>query len=188
MAKFVAEDQNPCFSRQIGSVIVDPDANRVMSTGYNGPPRGTPHTNTVEYLREFLWPHLSQKDKWELMNSCDVANLKNEWVNHYINCKTCPRKLLGIPSGQRPELCSCEHSERNAIFNAGCDLKGCYIFCWCGIPCQDCTKAICNSQLSKVYCLASDLPDYSPGSRWIFKNSGVKIIELDKDWILSDQS
>jgi deoxycytidylate deaminase len=41
LAKLVGEDQNPCYSRQIGTVLVkvyDDGSSRIIATGYNGPP------------------------------------------------------------------------------------------------------------------------------------------------------
>ena len=33
---------SPCLSRKVGAVLVTPD-HQIISTGYNGPPRGVPH-------------------------------------------------------------------------------------------------------------------------------------------------
>lgn len=54
LAKQFGEDSNPCLSRHIGVVIVDPVDNNVAGIGYNGPPPGTPHCDTREYLGDVL--------------------------------------------------------------------------------------------------------------------------------------
>lgn len=47
IAKIVAK-RSPCLSRQVGAVIVN--NNRIISTGYNGPPAG--HVHCSECLRK----------------------------------------------------------------------------------------------------------------------------------------
>ena len=42
-ALFIAKENRACHSRQIGSVICDEDC-KILSVGYNGPPKNTPHT------------------------------------------------------------------------------------------------------------------------------------------------
>ena len=70
----LASKRSTCLRRHVGAVIVRD--NQVLSTGYNGAPKGLP-------------------------NCCDL----NE----------CLRQKLGIPSGERHELCRAVHAEANAI-------------------------------------------------------------------------
>lgn len=42
MAKVVSM-RATCPSRQVGCVVIDPGTKQILSTGYNGAPRGTPH-------------------------------------------------------------------------------------------------------------------------------------------------
>lgn len=42
MAK-IAASRATCPSRQVGCVVIDPETKQILSTGYNGAPRGTPH-------------------------------------------------------------------------------------------------------------------------------------------------
>jgi dCMP deaminase len=47
-----------------------------------------------------------------------------------------------------------EHAERNAIINAariGVSTKGTTMYLTCGMPCCDCTRAIINAGITKVY-------------------------------------
>lgn len=176
MAKLVAEDQNPCYARQVGAVIVDPVANKIVGTGYNGPPKSAPHCDSAEHLNNIVWPQLTQSEK-------DLIEFKpmtqTEFVEKYSDCKICPRKLVRANSGQRLELCSCAHAEANAIVNASQNLAGCYIFCWCPLPCIECTKLIINAGIARIYCYSED-KDYSVGSRFLLEKTGIEIIELNK--------
>ena len=170
MAKQVGEDSNPCLSRSIGVVVVNPEQKRVVGVGYNGPPKGTPHPDDPEYLEAIVWPQLTAQEKAITgVNSCD------EFVEKYSHCGKCPRKVVGAISGQRLELCSCEHGEKNAIYNSAEALHGNWMVCWCGVPCWNCSKAIINAGIVRVVCTNWDGGDYSPGSRWLLTHGGVGI-------------
>lgn len=194
-AKLVGEDQNPCHSRSIGVVIVDPTTNRVLGTGYNGPPKGSPHPDNPEYLDKIVWPQLTKEEKRKALVEggciCEEdfsvihdTDQRNIFLKTYSNCKKCPRKIVGAESGQRLELCSCEHGEKNAIINAGKSVYGAWMFCWCGVPCWDCVKLIINSGIKKVFCFDWG-KDYSVGSRWLLNKAGVEIVVLDKEFVLN---
>jgi dCMP deaminase len=182
IAKLVAEDQNPCYARQVGAIIVDPVQNKIVGTGYNGPPSKVPHCDSAEHLEFVVWPQLTQSEK-------DLIEIKpitlEEFVSKYAGCQKCPRKLARADSGKRLELCSCVHAEANAIVNASQDLHGCYIFCWCPLPCIECSKLIINAGIKNVYCYKQDV-DYSVGSRFILGSAGVKIHEYEQNFIEHD--
>lgn len=198
LAKQVGEDSNPCYSRHIGVVIVRTNGKRhkIVGTGYNGPPSDTPHCDAPSYLKDMVWPQLTDAEKdfyfdnQKRDNTLPLATLtpgasdeqKCEiFVGHSGGCKTCPRKLVGAQSGKRLELCSCVHAETNAIVNASEDLEGCYMFCWCGVPCMECTKLILQSGIKKVFVIDWGA-DYSFGSRWLFDKKGVEIVMRKPDW------
>jgi dCMP deaminase len=182
MARFVAEDQNPCYSRHVGAVIVDPVINKIVGTGYNGPPKNVPHCDSKEHLKEVVWPQLNQHE----VSLIEMKPLTNEeFIEKYADCKTCPRKLIKAGPGERLELCSCAHAEANAIVNASQNLCGCYMFCWCPLPCVECSKLIINSGITRIYCY-KEKKDYSVGSRFILTNAGVEIYELDKNYVDGD--
>jgi dCMP deaminase len=182
LAKFIAEDQNPCYSRHVGAVIVDPVINKVVGTGYNGPPKSVPHCDSREHLSNVVWPQLTQYEK-------DFIEFKpytcEEFVEKWSGCKICPRKLIKAEAGKRLELCSCAHAEANAIVNASQNLIGCYIFCWCPLPCVECTKLIINAGITRVYCFKESV-DYSVGSRFLFKEACVTINEIENNFIDTD--
>ncbi len=110
--------RSTCLRRHVGAVIVRDK--RILSTGYNGAPRGLPH--------------------------CDVVG--------------CLREKLGIPSGQRQEICRGLHAEQNAIIQAalhGVSIEGGTIYVT-HQPCITCAKMIINAGIVRVVC-ADGYPD-----------------------------
>ena len=72
----------------------------------------------------------------------------------------CLRQQLGIPSGERHEICIGLHAEQNVIIQAavhGISLKGSEIYCT-HQPCLICTKMLINCGVSAVY-YANEYPD-----------------------------
>ena len=79
-----------------------------------------------------------------------------------------------------------EHAERNAIINAariGVSTKGTTMYLTCGMPCSDCTRAIINAGISKVYMYSNGTgaqgkiwDDHALRSRVMFEEAGVEII------------
>ena len=64
----------------------------------------------------------------------------------------CMRELLGIPSGERHEICRGSHAEINAIVQAasvGAPTSGATIYCT-HEPCSFCTKAIINAGIRRI--------------------------------------
>jgi len=185
LAKYIAETNDVCYSRQIGVVIVDSNFNKVISIGYNGPPRKIHHCDSPEHLQKIFLPQIDQHDKFLLTNMMKTRVFdEDKFIKTYSNCKICPRKLLNCKSGERLNLCTCVHAETNAIVNAGCNLEGTFMFAWCPLPCIECTKLIINSGIKRVYCYKED-KDYSFGSRYLFDECCVKIIETEKNEVKS---
>ncbi len=110
--------RSTCLRRSVGAIIVRDK--RILSTGYNGAPRGLEH--------------------------CEVVG--------------CMREKLGIPSGQRQEICRGLHAEQNAIIQAalhGVSTEGGTIYIT-HQPCITCAKMIINSGIVRVVC-ANTYPD-----------------------------
>jgi dCMP deaminase len=93
----------------------------------------------------------------------------------------CLRDKLGIPHGQRYELCRSVHAEQNAIINAaraGVSLLGGDMYIYGSapgvekaidaFPCFICKKMIINSGLGRVVCSTED--------------GGTRVFRID-DWI-----
>ncbi|TZE81301.1 deoxycytidylate deaminase [Calorimonas adulescens] len=86
----------------------------------------------------------------------------------------CLRDKMGIPSGERQELCRGLHAEQNAIIQAGLygiDIKGSTIYCT-HKPCITCTKMIINAGIIRVV-YKEDYPDEL--SEEFFKEAGVNM-------------
>ena len=72
----------------------------------------------------------------------------------------CLREKMGIPSGQRQEICRGLHAEQNAIIQAalhGVSTKGATIYVT-HQPCITCAKMIINAGIVRVMC-AGSYPD-----------------------------
>ncbi|MBI9109696.1 cytidine/deoxycytidylate deaminase family protein [Maridesulfovibrio ferrireducens] len=92
----------------------------------------------------------------------------------------CLRETLGIPSGERHELCRGLHAEQNVIIQAavhGIKLKGCEIYCTTQ-PCLICTKMLINTGVTAVY-FSESYPDEL--SEAMLKEAGVKFELLQFD-------
>jgi len=64
----------------------------------------------------------------------------------------CLREQLGVPSGERHELCRGLHAEQNAIIQAakhGTNIDGATLYCTT-MPCIICTKMIINAGITRV--------------------------------------
>ena len=182
LARFIGEDNKGCYSRHIGSVIVD-ESNFVKSTGYNAPPKGTPHTDDYTYLKEYLWPRLNEEEKNKL--SSLVLNRQNSLKDECeIVCgalhggKQCPRQLLGYKSGEATGHCSCVHSEENAILTARQSVKGCFLFGFCPVSCIGCTKSIVQAEITEVHFLNSI---YDKSSLVLYKFANIPIFLYSED-------
>jgi len=72
----------------------------------------------------------------------------------------CMREKLGIPSGQRHELCRAIHAEQNAIIQAAhssTTMDGATVYVTCQ-PCSLCAKMLINAGISRIV-YAGDYPD-----------------------------
>ncbi|MDR1966698.1 MAG: dCMP deaminase family protein [Synergistaceae bacterium] len=106
----IAATRSTCVRRRVGSVIVSD--NRILATGYNGSPSGTPHCTDIG----------------------------------------CLRSRLGVPSGQRHEICRGAHAEMNAVAQAassGTSVNGCAVYVT-HEPCSICSKILINAGCKRV--------------------------------------
>ena len=81
-----------------------------------------------------------------------------------------------------------EHAERNAIYNAariGVSTKGSTMYLSCGVPCADCTRAIINAGITRIFVERNDI---TKGPQWVdsqerswmmFDEAGVKVCFYD---------
>jgi len=92
----------------------------------------------------------------------------------------CLRMKLGIPSGQRAELCYAAHAEQNAIIQAaklGISIDGATLYCT-HQPCSTCARIICNSGIKRVVYEQGYPDDFSLE---IFEETGVKLEKFIRD-------
>jgi dCMP deaminase len=125
--------RSTCLRRSVGAIIVRDK--RILSTGYNGAPRGLAH--------------------------CEQAG--------------CLRERLGIPSGQRQEICRGLHAEQNAIIQAalyGTPIEGSSVYCTTQ-PCVTCAKMIINAGVLRVVYENPYPDDFSIG---LLAEAGVEVV------------
>ncbi|MGI6649397.1 MAG: deoxycytidylate deaminase [Bacillota bacterium] len=86
----------------------------------------------------------------------------------------CLRDELGIPSGERHEMCIGVHAEQNCLIQAalhGRSPAGATLYCT-HQPCILCAKMLVNARIVRVV-FRGDYPD--PLARRIFDQAGVKL-------------
>lgn len=92
----------------------------------------------------------------------------------------CLREEMGIPSGQRHELCRAIHAEQNAIIQAatsGVSIEGGILYSTT-FPCILCAKMLINVGVKEIY-IAEGYPDEL--SRSMMEEAGVVINHLTLD-------
>lgn len=117
-------------------------------------------------------------DKQRLVLFTENNTIKGE-IDIVIKEPTCPRYVVGMKSGEGLSCCSCRHSESNAIFASSGRTEGSSLYCFCGVPCADCTGDIIHAGIKTVYCL-DDKPDYSYQSRSWLNQANIKLIEIPR--------
>ena len=89
----------------------------------------------------------------------------------------CLRQQLGIPSGQKHELCRALHAEQNAIIQAatlGQSIEGATIYIT-HQPCIICAKMIINAGIRRIVVKEGYPDEMSVG---ILQEAGLKIVML----------
>ncbi|GHU63663.1 cytidine deaminase [Clostridia bacterium] len=90
----------------------------------------------------------------------------------------CLREELGVPSGERHELCRALHAEQNAIIQAatfGSSVEGATIYIT-HQPCIICSKMIINAGLRKIIVNQTYPDDYAVE---ILQEAGLKIVTME---------
>jgi dCMP deaminase len=86
----------------------------------------------------------------------------------------CLRDELGIPSGQRQEICRGIHAEQNVIIQAGLhgvSLEGSTIYCT-HTPCVLCAKMLANARIKRLISFGR----YSDNSFIdLFREAGIEV-------------
>ena len=101
-------------------------------------------------------------------------------IRHCEDRGGCLRQKLGVPSGQRHELCMALHAEQNAIIQAaklGVSIDGATLYCT-HQPCSVCAKMIINAGIQRVVYQEGYPDDFSLA---IFKEAGVRLEQYKKE-------
>lgn len=154
----IAAANSKCLSRHIGAIVVVDKS--IVSTGYNGPPRGVGHCGTRHQRDPKLLSAYKSIDKF---------------FDERIEVVKCPRQILGFKSGEGLEWCVAGHGERNALINAareGIKVKGAKLYMNCGIPCSPCLVEIINAGIEEI--IVTKLEYYDLSAEYLLKESGLK--------------
>ena len=92
----------------------------------------------------------------------------------------CLREKLGVPSGERHELCRALHAEQNAIIQAatlGQSIEGASIYIT-HQPCAICAKMIINAGIKRIV-VREGYPDNLAVD--ILDEAGLKVITMGKE-------
>ncbi len=98
-------------------------------------------------------------------------------LEHCLNIG-CLRESIGVPSGERHELCRGLHAEQNIIIQAavyGISLKDADIYCT-HQPCLICSKMLINCQIKNIFYVYS-YPD--PIAQSLLDEAKIPLIKLD---------
>jgi len=155
--------KSTCLSRKIGAILVKDKS--IISTGYNGPPRGIPHCGHDRFQKDEVLSNTISKDKnySALYGIMDIGD-------------TCPRKLLGYESGTGMQLCPAQHAEINCISNAakfGISVIDSILYISYVIPCKDCFGALINAGIKEIVVKEDRL--YDKFTKYLINNSQIKI-------------
>ncbi len=91
----------------------------------------------------------------------------------------CLREKLGIPSGERHELCRGLHAEQNAIIQAalhGVSIEGTTLYCT-NMPCSICSKMVINSRIKAIYYKEGYADELASE---MLAEAGIPLVQMEK--------
>jgi dCMP deaminase len=147
----VISERSLCDRDRVGAVVVDKD-NRIVDSGYNGPPRGMP------------------RDDSRCTNWCPRAALPT-WIGE-----------AGIIPMLDPAYDDCHslHAEANALMFSDRRLReGGTIYVSSGV-CGGCAKLIANSGLRRLVCDTSHEAPHRSSSEWFawLRLCNIEVMEM----------
>jgi len=152
-----------CHSRQIGAILVRD--NRIISTGYNGPPVGVP---------ECRGRYKIDKPMIKFLKSKNVSQVE---IDQAYEDKLCPRRPMKFPSGEGLEWCCAIHAEKNCLLSAalqGIATKGATLYANMSIsPCTQCLGACVNAGIKEIVLLRNTT--YDATVKWVKHFSYISI-------------
>ena len=156
--------KSPCLSRHIGAILVKDHS--IVSTGYNGPPRGVPHCGHERLMRDGSLNDTIHRESLHVTSLPHPSRFKSE----------CPRRLLGYKSGTHMELCPAQHSEINVVSNAarlGVSILGATLYLNSVIPCKNCFGTLVNAGVAEI--VVDKAETYDAHTQFLIDSSNVKI-------------
>lgn len=151
-----------CLSRRIGAILVRDKS--IVSTGYNGPPRGVPHCGHERFRNDkFLAEAMQERIDW---NRTPRAILD----------RRCPRQLMGFASGEGLQYCIAQHAEENCISNAarlGVSTLNTTLYMNSVVPCKNCLGTLINAGISEI--VVETLIGYDKEADFLLSNSPIQI-------------
>ena len=157
--------KSSCLSRQIGAILVRD--NSIISTGFNGAPRGIPHCGHERFMED----QVIYRELQSVMKNTNAKTVGS----------TCPRQLLpDYVSGKRMELCTAKHAEENAVSNAarvGVITYGATLYIDSIIPCHRCFGLLINAGIKEI--VVDEKRYYDQQTKFLRDNSDIKIREFN---------
>ena len=156
--------KSPCLSHKIGAILVRDKS--VISTGYNGPPRGISHCGHERFIKDSTIDKAAKLIKWTFSERIRFM-------------KECPRKVLGYESGTHMELCPAQHAEQNTVSNAarlGVSILGSILYMNSVIPCKNCFGTLINAGIVEV--VVYNAAVYDEYTQFLIDNSNIIIREF----------
>jgi len=101
-------------------------------------------------------------------------------MRHCAELGGCYREKMGVPSGERQELCRALHAEQNAIIQAavhGVKLENVTAYCTT-LPCVTCAKMLINADVKRIV-YEQDYPDEL--SRQMLEEAGVELVKWGEE-------
>ena len=176
IARVIGQERIRCYSRNIGAVLVKDD--KIISTGFNGPPRGIPMCDE--------W----QGNWWKIENKFAIGgsiyhDSERDTKQYKEQIKgRCPRHIMGYKSGEGLEYCPAAHAERNCLLTAaslGIATEGSVLYADCCFPCKDCIIELIQAGVRMVSCHKTQMYD-TLGPKLIEK-SNMQVIGVQRTFV-----
>jgi dCMP deaminase len=186
----VIAEQSRCPRRKFGAVLVDPSYNAIVSTGYNGPPRGEEGLCGGAFCaRDGLKPeHVTiareRDDDFDgvrlRITTEHGTEVVHQWEDDDGTFDSRRSALLAkyppIQSGTRMEV-GCHHAEANALANAmrrGIATEGTWLVVT-GEPCLMCARFIHHGGVAKVLVVRGGYAGGDEGVQYLLRY-GVEVV------------
>lgn len=159
----VVSERSLCDRDKVGAVVVSV-ANRMVDTGYNGPPRGM------------------HREEAGCVNWCPRAQSRPAFIAIDPMEQDPAKRYAGLRDHLNPAYDDCPsiHAEANALlFGDRSQRVHGTIYITSGV-CGGCAKLIANSGLARVVCDTSHAAPHRDSSLWFdwLRNCGLRVDEM----------